>query len=261
MLISKSPPFLIKFHIFSVYNSANQLSVRQLIWFAYTSSYIAFFSCIGLTIFKDLKITTTTRCKAFNFLPTVSMAIGFCYPQCYIWRFCFALSSFPRYFIAYLQTKQRASRPGMALSKLYLFVERLNGFIHCLELTCLLLLSYISLREFEWIHVYSYIGFFVFSQLHMLFTVGIDYIWPRSSYAQITDLEKKLRAKRLKWFLINMASFFISIYFHFRHNWFCEPMIYSMHSLFEYFFILTNIAYHTVAVEDWSRRGTIKIYF
>ncbi len=201
---------------------------------------------------KDLPRAIATHCNVYEFLPTVSSSIACCFPQSLIWQFCFGLTSFPRYIFGYLQMKYRISRSYMAFPKFYVLAERTNGFVHFLELTCLLLLTYISLHEMEWVHVYLYFGFIIFSMLHMLFTVGIDYMWPHTICGRLTELQKKLRAKRLRWFLINILSFFISIYLYFRHMKVCEPIMYSMHSLFEYFVILTNIAYHGVMMEEWA---------
>jgi len=210
---------------------------------------------------KDSQQAIRTHCHVYDFLPTVSSSIACCFPQSVIWHFCFGLSSFPRYIIGYFQMEHRMSRSDVALPKFYALAQRTNGFFHFLELTCLLLLTYISLYEMEWVHVYSYFGFILFSLLHMLFTVGIDYMWPRTIYGRLTELEKKLRAKRLRWFLINMSSFFISINLYLRHGRVCEPIVYSLHCLFEYFVVLTNIAFHGVAMEEWNQPEQIHIYY
>lgn len=249
--VCKLLSFLIEFFICTVRVLVSKRSCRHLIWFTYILAYFAFFSCIGLTLLKDIKKATDRLCNLHNYLPSVSSSIACCFPQSFIWHFCFGLSSFPRYLTGYLQMKHRLLRLHMVLPNYYVLAERINGFIHFLELTCLLILTYISLYEILWVHVYSYFGFIVFSLLHMLFTVGIDYLWPRTIYGQITDRERRLRVKRLRWFLINMSSFFISIYFYYRHTRLCEPFIYSIHSLFEYFVILTNIAYHGVEIDEW----------
>jgi hypothetical protein len=243
MFIRKSALFLTEFYIYAVRISVSKRSCRRYMQFFYILPYFAFFSCIGLTILKDLKRATEGVCNQHNnFLPTISSSTACCYPQSFIWHFCFGFSSFPRYYFGYVQMNQRLSRPYIAHPKYYALAERTNGLVHFFELTCLLILSYISL-------------------LHMLFTVGIDYMWPRTIHGRLTELEKKLRAKRLRLFLINMSSFFISIYCYVRHVRFCEPFIYSIHSLFEYSFILTNIAYHGVVLEEYNLPEQIPIYY
>lgn len=141
----------------------------------------------------------------------------------------------------------------------YIWAERLNGSLHFLELTTLLLLSFVSLKETEWVHVYSYFSFAMFSILHMLVTSSIDYLWPRTAYAEITPIESKLRAKRLKLFLVHLVAFWISIAIYFFHFHVCISMFYSTHSLLEYVFILTNIAYHSLMFEEWDQKGRIHL--
>jgi hypothetical protein len=182
-------------------------------------------------------------------------------PQRYIWHLCFALYSFPRYIIGYLQMKSRMSRHHINLPELYKLAQFINEFIHLVELTCILLLTYISSSEIHWIHAWSSAGAIICSLLHMLFTILIDYRWPLTFGARLSGKEKRLRAKRLRWFAINISSCFIATYFYVRHNSYCEPNIYSMFCLFEYIAVLTNIAYHAVVMDEWDRQGQIQIYY
>lgn len=255
-----------KFYTFSQSNykksimiSAELFPLRRFLQFTYAMSFFAFFSCISLTIYKDLDKTILIQCRAFNFLPSVSASIAFCFPQCYIWRFCFALTAVPRYIIAYLQLKFRIKRTQMRQHTKYILIERINAFIHFLELHFLFVLTYVSLGEAEIIHVYSYFGFILFSFVHMLLTVSVDYLWPRTE--EPSNMEKILRVKRFRWFFINLLSFWISMYCYSRSTSLCEPLVYSIHSLFEYFVVLTNIVYHGVVIEEWSSEGFIAISF
>jgi hypothetical protein len=134
---------------------------------------LALFSCVGLSLLKDFEKSTRTHCNVFNFLPSISASIGDCVPQRYIWRFCFALDSIPRYVIAYLQLILVLNRQHIGLLELYPFVQITNSFIHFLELTFLLLLTFISSNEIYWIHEASFIGFMICSLLHMLLTMLI----------------------------------------------------------------------------------------
>ena len=222
---------------------------------------IALFSCLGLSFVKDFEKSTRTHCNVFNFLPSVSASIGDCEPQRYIWRLCFALDSIPRYIIAYLQLIRLLKRHHVAFSEIYSLVQLINSGIHGLELTFLLLLTYISSNEIKWIHEYSFVGFMICSLLHMLLTILIDYFWPRTINYRPDYQEKLIRSKRLKWFIVNITSFFTSLYFFFRHNNNCERNIYSMFCLCEYIVILSNIAYHNVVMEEWDPRGQIRFLY
>lgn len=229
--------------------------MRHFLWFAYSLPCFALFSCVGLSLIKDFEKSTRTHCNVFNFLPSISASIGDCEPQRYIWRLCFALDSVPRYIIAYLQFLRLLHRHHVAYPELYPLVQLTNFVLHFLELTFLLLLTYISSNEIKWIHECSFVGFMICSLLHMLLTVLIDYLWPRTMNYRLSDIEQKARSKRLKLFLMNIGSFFISLYFYFRHNDHCEANIYSMYCLFEYFVVLTNVAYHAVIMDEWDQPG------
>lgn len=238
------------------------LSIRHFFWFAYSLPCFALFSCVGLSLIKDFEKSTRTHCNVFNFLPSISASIGDCEPQRYIWRLCFALDSIPRYLIAYLQLIRLLNRHHVSVPEIYPFVQITNTCIHVLELTFLLLLTYISSNEIKWIHECAFIGFMICSLVHMLLTILIDYFWPRTIHYRLTDQEKRVRSKRLRWFSINILSFLISLYFYFRHNSFCEANIYSMYCLFEYFVVLTNIAYHSVVMDEWDQQGgQIQIFY
>ncbi|CAF3401936.1 unnamed protein product [Rotaria socialis] len=243
-------------------SSRAHVSMRHFLLFAYSLPCFALFSCVGLSLLKDFEKSTRTHCNVFNFLPSISASIGDCEPQRYIWRLCFALDSVPRYAIAFLQLRRLLNRHHIALQEIYPLVQITNSAIHILELTFLLLLTYISSNEIKWIHECSFIGFMICSLVHMLLTVLIDYFWPRTINYRVNDQEKLTRGKRLKWFLVNIMSFFISLYFYFRHNDYCEPNIYSMYCLFEYFVVLTNIAYHAVVMDEWDQNaGQIQFFY
>ncbi len=222
----------------------------------YGLPWLALFSCVGLSLLKDFEASTRTHCNVSNFLPSISVAIDTFEPQRYIWRFCFAFNSILRYSVAYLRLLRLLNRQHIALSVLYPFVQIINNFIHFLELTLLLLLTYIGTNENGPMHKWSYIYFVFCSLLHMLLTILIDYFWPRTSNFRISDQEKIARARRrLKWFILHIMSFAASIYFYFRHNDFCEPYMYSIYALCEYFVVLTNIAYHYVVKSEWDMKG------
>ena len=242
--------------------SGVQASLRHFLNLTYYLPYFAFIVCICLSILKDNKKSTNTHCKVFNFLPSISAIIAHFEPQRFIWRLSFALNSVPRYLIGYLQLQNLLHRHHIAFRDTYKLIQIINSCIHFFELTCLLLLTYISSNEIKWIHECGFIGFMICSLLHMILTILIDYYWPRTKNSCLSDKEKRLRLKRLKWFICNIISFFIALCFFFRHNYFCEPYIYSLYCLFEYFIVVTNIGYHSVIRDEWDQQeGQIHIFY
>ncbi|CAF4475918.1 unnamed protein product [Rotaria sp. Silwood2] len=231
------------------------ISMRQFLWFTYTLPCFALFSCVSLSLMKDFEKSTHTHCNVTNFLPSISASIGQYEPQRFIWRFCFALDSIPRYIIAYLQLNHVLNRQHIDLPERFTLVQITSSTFHFLELTFLLLLTYVSSREIKWIHEYSFISFIICSLTHMLLTVLTDYFWPRIIRIPLNEQEKSFRSKRLRWFMLNILSILISFYFYYRHVKFCEPYIYSMFCLFEYIVVITNIAYHSVIMNEWNQQG------
>ena len=255
----KSPALPLEISLVRWSISASTSSVGQLVWFSRVVSTFAFFACIGLTLVKNRQESVRTWCPVFDLFPTISTSTGYFYPQAYIWRICIGFTSFPRFLLAILQMQYRLLRPNMLHPRHYIWAERLNGSLHFLELTALLLLSFVSLKETEWVHVYSYFSFAMFSILHMLVTSSIDYLWPRTIFAEITPIESKLRAKRLKLFFLYLVSFWVSMSLYFIHFRVCLTMLYSTHSLLEYVLILTNITYHGLMFEEWDQKGHIHL--
>ncbi|CAF1194781.1 unnamed protein product [Adineta steineri] len=243
-------------------SSRVQISMSNFLRLTLFLPYFAFITCIVLTIFKDIEKSTRTHCKVSNFLPSISAITAGFEPQRFIWRVSFGLNSIIRYLIGYLQLQRLLNRHHIASREFYILIQKINSSIHFLELTFLLVLTYVSSNEIKLIHQCGFIGFMICSLLHMLCTILIDYYWPRTKTTCFNDREKFIRAKRLKWFIYNIISFFISLYFFFRHNFFCEPYIYSMYCFFEYFVILTNISYHSVIREEWDQEeGQIQFFY
>ncbi|CAF1575973.1 unnamed protein product [Rotaria sp. Silwood1] len=230
------------------------ISMRHFLWFVYILPCFALFSCVSLSLMKDFEKSTRTHCNVSNFLPSISASIGEYEPQRFIWRFCFALNSIPRYVIAYLQLNHVLNRHYMDYPERFTLVQITGSTFHFLELTSLLLLTYVSSNEIKWIHECSFISFIICSLAHMLLTALTDYFWPRIIHIPLNEQEKSLRSKRLRWFMLNILSVLTSFYLYYRHVTFCEPYIYSLFCLFEYIIVITNIAYHSVIMNEWNQQ-------
>nr|XP_054755353.1 post-GPI attachment to proteins factor 2-like [Lytechinus pictus] len=67
--------------------------------------------------------------------------------------------------------------------------------------------------------------------------------------------------KTLNWLYIycatNISSFFIAIYFNFRHSSHCETGVYTLFAFFEYIVVLSNIAFHYIVTFNFQERELI----
>lgn len=79
-----------------------------------------------------------------NYLPSISAAVGSLTPERYIWRVGIALHSLLRYLfaVAYYNFYQDSS-----LSKWFSVIIKFNLVFNTIEVSCLMLLTYVSSTE------------------------------------------------------------------------------------------------------------------
>jgi hypothetical protein len=217
----------------------------------YSLPLLAFLACVFLSIIKDFKLANRTHCRVFNVFPSISSCISEFYPQNTIWRICIAIDSFPRYCIAYVYYKRYYALKLVQLKhqSLYSIFAKFIMVIHVIELSSLLILTYISSMEIFYVHAVSFITFLIASIFYMLSTIG-TYYWPRKSTNGLTKKEMHSKSLKLRIFSFYILYCFCSMYFYYRHNRYCEPFVYSLFSLSEYLLILLNIRYHSQIIID-----------
>lgn len=200
-----------------------------------------------------------------NWLPSVSASISKFYPQIFIWRLLIGIDSFPRYFIAFIYFKNYISRAEhVKHGYIYHGIIRLAFFFHIIELTSLLLLSYVSSVEIFSVHKLSFIAFLSSSVIYMILTI-ISHFFPKQSnpgYKIVGDRVSTIktdqsehkyfrsRQSKILILLIYILCLIGALYCYIRHNLQCEPNVYSLFALFEYLAVLSNIAYHTIIFYD-----------
>ncbi len=247
--------------------------MKYICLFAITLPLLAFISCIVISLVKDFELANQTHCRVKNWLPSISASISKFYPQIFIWRLFIGIDSFPRYLIAFIYFKKYyASKIDQVKhTHLYTILIRLAFLSHLIELTSLLLLSYVSSVEIFSVHKISFVVFVASSLLYMLLTV-LTHFWPiqkkhenvyglilsdRNSQTRRNSFladQVNFKSRQLKLALLISYIFFLlaALYFYIRHNLQCEPNIYSIFALFEYLMVLTNIAYHSMIFYDMN---------
>ncbi|XP_070552559.1 post-GPI attachment to proteins factor 2-like [Ptychodera flava] len=204
---------------------------------------VSFASCVAISFLYNFEKSVSTHCNVANYLPTVSAAISLS-PQRYIWRFGIALHTTLRlmwtaiYYNYYKKTGHPNPFPW------FLWLCRLSFILQCVEILSLLGLTVVASKEYKVLHENLFVSFMVTSLLYMLLMCIQYYLSKRKSWSEFQPQERQQQYRLVLLFLVNISTFFISIYFFFRHNWYCEPGIYSLYALFEYLVIISNIGFH-----------------
>ncbi|XP_048774040.2 post-GPI attachment to proteins factor 2-like isoform X2 [Ostrea edulis] len=208
--------------------------------------------CIILSLLFNFRESTWTHCRVSNYLPSISSAIGGYAPQKYIWRICIALHAAPRLLFAFSYFGYYTSFHVGKYSTLYKHLARLCVFLHVVEISALVTLTYVSSTDNYAVHENMFIAFMVCSEIYMLLSC-ILYKWGHISNGRVmtkTELMSYQYKKRL--FVFNVIMFLTAVYMFFRHEWYCETGVYSIFALCEYLVVFSNIAFHYTAKYDFT---------
>lgn len=212
----------------------------------------SFFLCVTWSLMKHFEETTSTHCNVKNYLPSISTAVGNFYPQTYIWRIGIALHCTPRFLVTFMY--YNFFRNNLPPDSSWQSLLSTIFYFQNAEILSLMGLSYISSSEDFPTHQKLFVIFLIsalasMSLLYLLMKYGLNHMQSR--------FERK--SVRLKFILlvINFFAITLSIYFYLRHNWYCEPGMYTMFALSEYFVVLSNIGYHLTSVWDFSNQFVI----
>lgn len=225
-----------------------EVNFKRLCYFGLAMPLGAFFACVLLSIVKDFKRANNTHCNVPNVFPSVSACISHFYPQKTIWQLAIGLDSFLRYAIAFVHYRVYYARLAVSMSNpstqsQSIWLARLALLFHLIELTALIMLSFVSSVEKFFVHMLSFVVFIAASSCYMLVTIALH--WPMKRSRELRALHLRIRL-----FGFYALAFVASLYFYVRHNTYCEPYVYSMFSLCEYVTILGNIAYHCMIIYD-----------
>ncbi|XP_066960845.1 post-GPI attachment to proteins factor 2 [Macrobrachium rosenbergii] len=115
-------------------------------------------------------------------------------------------------------------------------------------------LSFVSSKENYNIHKFFFIVFMVCSELYMVIT----YLLLKYNKIRLSSpLERIAYLKKKQLMIANVTSFFVALYFFYRHNTYCEPGMYSIFAFLEYLVVLTNMGFHMTAYYDFHNHDLI----
>ncbi|GFN83823.1 post-gpi attachment to proteins factor 2 [Plakobranchus ocellatus] len=218
----------------------------------------ATFFCVLWSLMYDFKASTATHCKVPNYLPSISAAIGGFTPQRYVWRICIGLHATPRFMIAVAYYSFHTNVHVGKHNELYKALAALASLLHIIEVGSLVGLTYISSTENHDLHELLFISFMAGAILYMGMTIYL-FSWGRSHNGTImTNTESTSLFYKKVLCGLNVSIFILSVYIFFRHNWFCEPGVYTFFAAGEYLVVVTNILFHATAALDF-RPGRLSL--
>ncbi|XP_025088695.1 post-GPI attachment to proteins factor 2-like isoform X1 [Pomacea canaliculata] len=206
--------------------------------------------CVVWSVAFDFERSTATHCKVYNFLPSISSAIGGFAPQRYVWRICVSIHCTQRFMVGVAYYNFHTSVYPGATNKKYKALAALNSLLHLVEIFSLVCLSMISSTENGGVHEGFFISFIISGLLYMLVTIVLLH-WGRFSNGKIpTTQERMSLSYKTRLFLFKIFVFAVAAYLFYRHNAYCEPYVYSWFAALEYVVVFTNIFFHATLYWD-----------
>ncbi|XP_066598227.1 post-GPI attachment to proteins factor 2-like isoform X2 [Prorops nasuta] len=178
--------------------------------------FTAFLFCIVWSIIYNFEHSNSTHCKVYNFLPSVSAAIGHYKPQKDVWKFAIAVQAIMRSSILLFNFRYYREHVYQWAQ----FISRIVLLTYALENISLVTLSFWTSNESYAFHKLSFITFLLTSFIHMFI---LYYLLSncRNSTKDISEI------KSLKWkwrlMMCNVGAILAAVYFFYRHNKYCEP--------------------------------------
>ncbi|XP_020285304.1 post-GPI attachment to proteins factor 2-like [Pseudomyrmex gracilis] len=213
-------------------------------WFTVSLPFLAFIFCVVWSVLYNFEHSTSTHCQVYNFLPSVSAAIGHYKPQRDIWKTAIALQAIVRTLILKMYYQYYRDH----VYKWAQYLANIALVMYAIENTSLVTLSFWTSDESYAFHKMSFITFLLTSFIHMFLAY---YIMRRC-----LNVAKDFNDASLKWkrrsMMSNVISIAVACYFFYRHNKYCEPLVYSMFALSEYGVVISNMGYHLTAALDFA---------
>ncbi|EFN69959.1 Post-GPI attachment to proteins factor 2 [Camponotus floridanus] len=213
-------------------------------WLTVSLPFLAFVFCVAWSVLHNFEHATSTHCQVYNFLPSVSAAIGHYRPQRDVWKTAIALQATVRIIVFMMYYRYYREH-------VYIWARHLSNValvMYTVENTSLVTLSFWTSDENYTFHKMSFIMFLITSFIHMFLAYYI--------MRNCLNVAKDFHDTSLKWkwrsMMLNVFSIFIACYFFYRHNKYCEPFVYSMFALSEYGVVISNMGYHLTAALDFA---------
>ncbi|KAK4887617.1 hypothetical protein RN001_003888 [Aquatica leii] len=222
----------------------------KLAWATVALPLLAFVFCVIYSIIYNFESTTFSHCHVYNFLPSISSAIGNFSPQREVWQLAVALHALPRFCvaIAYLQYHREVLFPWA------FYLSSFACFLNVVENFALIILSFWTSSENYPIHKTAFITFIITSEFYMMLAWALN---KRCRRHQRNLAETKSLKWKKRLVVFNISCIVTATYFFIRHNMWCEKFVYSAFAFFEYMVVLSNMAFHMTAYLDFKERNLV----
>ncbi|XP_017893650.1 post-GPI attachment to proteins factor 2-like [Ceratina calcarata] len=221
------------------------LPFAKVAWFTVSLPFLAFIFCVVWSVVYNFEHSTSTHCKVYNFLPSVSAAIGHFRPQKDVWKGAIATQAAIRFLVWIMYRRYYKEY----VYKWAQSICNVATITYAIENISLVTLSFWTSDENYAFHKFSFITFLIMSFVHML----VAYFIMRNC-RNVT--KESSEAASLQWkrrtMMTNVLCILLACYFFYRHNKYCEPLVYSMFALSEYGVVLSNMGFHSTAAWDFA---------
>ena len=205
----------------------------------------AFIFCIIWSIIFNFKDVTKTHCKVINYLPSISSAFDEFSMQTTVWRLCVALHAPLRFLVVGMY--YRFYKYTFKLEGLSQILANVCCALNSIENVALVGLSFISSTYFFTAHRNCFIIFGLCSEIYMLLSI---YVW-KSKLKDLTLQQRYSFSWKIRTATLNILSGFAAAYLYYRHNKYCEPLMYTWFCLAEYIVVVSNMGFHMTAYWDF----------
>jgi len=209
--------------------------------------------CVFLSLWLHYPASVRTHCGVANWLPSVSAAVASFTPEQHIWRVLVGLHGAPRLCLASAFRNYLVSSPLRPLSAHTWFPYACNAacLLNCAENVFLLLLTSISSTDDHGLHALCFGSFAICALTYMSIAT---WLFHYSGRRRTTSSGEKSFQWKVLMCIVSYSALICAMYFYYRHNAFCEPGVYTLFALAEYFVVISNIAFHCTLYIDFSGR-------
>jgi len=219
--------------------SALSIRYSEIIFICAVATLSSLVCCLLTTLVHDYEGATYTHCHSSHFLPSISSVLGTTKSRFVTssWKFVIAATAPQRLFDAFL------------FSKMYSHKLKWVLYLGLIEQCGLVTLSFISSNEDLDIHVVSFASF-VFGSILKNCLITLMQRQKAAASGAVSDCRSAFLKLYLN--LLNIGTLLLALGFYFAHEWYCPEFFYSLFAIFEWVFVLSNIAFNFTALVDFD---------